>query len=202
MITGFRVGAYSAQQQFAITPDLTTLGKIIGGGMPVGAFGGSRDIMEQLAPQGPVYQAGTLSGNPVTMAAGLATLNVLTQADFYQPLAEKTQQLISGLKELAEMANIPLITHACGSLFGLFFKDQEKITCFDEVMQCDTEQFKQFFHHMLANHIYLAPSAFESGFMSAAHDGVDIATTLAAAEQAFKQMHSNTTVTQSTQPIL
>jgi glutamate-1-semialdehyde 2,1-aminomutase len=185
VMTGFRVARGGAQALYNIRPDLTTLGKIVGGGMPVGAFGGRRDIMEQIAPLGPVYQAGTLSGNPVAMAAGLTTLELLDQPQFYEQIAARTTQLMEGLQQAAKLANIPLSTnHVCG-MFGLFFTDQTPVRHFREVMACDVERFKRFFHGMLDEGIYLAPSAFEAGFVSAAHTPADIDATIAAAKKVF-----------------
>jgi glutamate-1-semialdehyde 2,1-aminomutase len=185
VMTGFRVARGGAQALYNIRPDLTTLGKIVGGGMPVGAFGGRRDIMEKIAPLGPVYQAGTLSGNPVAMAAGLATLELLDQPQFYEQIAARTTQLMEGLRHAAKLANIPLATnHVCG-MFGLFFTDQAPVRHFREVMACDVERFKRFFHGMLDQGIYLAPSAFEAGFVSAAHTPADIDATIAAAKKVF-----------------
>ncbi|MGR9045011.1 MAG: glutamate-1-semialdehyde 2,1-aminomutase [Gammaproteobacteria bacterium] len=186
VMTGFRVGPEGAQGYYQVTPDLTTLGKIIGGGMPVGAFGGRLNVMEYLAPVGPVYQAGTLSGNPVAMAAGLKTLELVSTPGFYQKLTAKTEDLTSGLKERAQKAGIPLTTNSVGGMFGLFFTEQAEVKSFSDVMRCDLERFKRFFHAMLDQGVYLAPSAFEAGFVSAAHSDETIATTLAAAEAAFK----------------
>lgn len=188
VMTGFRVHLGGAQGLYDISPDLTTLGKIIGGGMPVGAFGGKREIMEKLAPLGPVYQAGTLSGNPVAMAAGLKTLELIADPDFFLNLAARTQQLTQGLKALAQQAGIDLSTHCVGGMFGLFFSTIDPITRFDQVMQCNLEQFKRFFHAMLEHGVYLAPSAFEAGFVSSAHTEQDIAETLAVAERIFKNL--------------
>ena len=188
VMTGFRVALGGAQALYGIKPDLTTLGKIIGGGMPVGAFGGRRDIMEKIAPLGPVYQAGTLSGNPVAMAAGLATLEAISVPDFHKPLAERTTQLMEGLKQAARAANVPFSTnHVCG-MFGLFFTDQAAVRGFDDVMACDVERFKRFFHAMLDEGVYLAPSAFEAGFISAAHTEADVQATCEAAGRAFKRI--------------
>ncbi|HKS93414.1 MAG TPA: aminotransferase class III-fold pyridoxal phosphate-dependent enzyme, partial [Gammaproteobacteria bacterium] len=162
----------------------TTLGKIIGGGMPVGAFGGRRDIMEKIAPLGPVYQAGTLSGNPLAMAAGLATLELLDTPEFYAQLERHTRQLAEGLREAAQDAGIALsVNHVCG-MFGLFFSDAPRITDYTQVMACDVESFKRFFHAMLGQGVYLAPSAFEAGFVSAAQRPADIEATVAAARKA------------------
>jgi glutamate-1-semialdehyde 2,1-aminomutase len=188
VMTGFRVGLTGAQGHYHVTPDLTTLGKVIGGGMPVGAFGGSRKIMEHLAPLGPVYQAGTLSGNPVAMAAGLKTLELIAQPGFYQALTEKTEKLTSGLKERAAKAGIAMTTNSVGGMFGLFFTAEPKISRFAQVMQCDQNLFKRFFHAMLEKGVYLAPSAFEAGFVSAAHSDEDLEKTLDIAEAVFKRL--------------
>ncbi|MGZ8189637.1 MAG: glutamate-1-semialdehyde 2,1-aminomutase [Methylococcaceae bacterium] len=188
VMTGFRVGLQGAQGVHNIRPDLTTLGKIIGGGMPVGAFGGSRKIMEYLAPLGPVYQAGTLSGNPVAMAAGLKTLELIAQPGFYETLTAKTKKLVSGLKDHAHHSGIAMTTNAVGGMFGLFFSAEEHITTFAQVMQCDQNLFKRFFHAMLEEGVYLAPSAFEAGFVSAAHSDEDLEKTLAAAATVFKRL--------------
>ena len=186
VMTGFRVALGGAQAWYGITPDLTTLGKVIGGGMPVGAFGGKRSIMEQLAPLGPVYQAGTLSGNPVAMAAGLKTLELVSVPGFYEELAAKTRYLTDGLKAKAKAAGIPFTTNQVGGMFGLFFTDVENVDSFDKVMQCDVERFKLFFHGMLEEGVYLAPSAFEAGFVSAAHSQAVLDETLAAAGRVFE----------------
>ena len=188
VMTGFRVASGGAQALYNVRPDLTVLGKVIGGGMPVGAFGGRGDIMEKLAPQGPVYQAGTLSGNPVAMAAGLATLEQLAQPDFYKQLAARTDQLMSGLREEAQAAGVPLVTNDVPGMFGIFFTDQGAISRFDQVMQCDVERFKRFFHGMLKEGVYLAPSAFEAGFLSAAHGDNEIALTLEAARKVLRAL--------------
>lgn len=187
VMTGFRVGLQGAQGVYGVTPDLTTLGKIIGGGMPVGAFGGKQEIMEYLAPLGPVYQAGTLSGNPVAMAAGLKTLELISQTGFYEALAQKTQRLLTGMKEKASQAGISISVNQVGGMFGLFFTEQQ-VSSFSQVMQCDQELFKRFFHGMLQQGVYLAPSAFEAGFVSAAHSDEDIEKTLDAADIVFKSL--------------
>ena len=181
VMTGFRVALGGAQALYDVTPDMTTLGKIIGGGMPVGAFGGKKAIMEHLAPLGPVYQAGTLSGNPVAMAAGLTTLNLLSEPGFHDALAEKTTRLLDGLTEAAHAEGVAFTTAQAGAMFGVFFTDQSRISGFADVMACDSERFNRFFHAMLDQGIYLAPSAFEAGFVSAAHSDEDIAATIAAA---------------------
>ncbi len=188
VMTGFRVAKGGAQALYNITPDLTTLGKIIGGGMPVGAFGGREDIMHHLAPLGPVYQAGTLSGNPVAMAAGLATLDVVSADNFYETLTQKADKLTDGLQNAATDAGIAFTHNRVGGMFGLFFTKLDRVSHFDHVMACDAERFKVFFHHMLSQGIYLAPSAFEAGFISTAHSDDDINTTVAAAAKAFSQL--------------
>jgi glutamate-1-semialdehyde 2,1-aminomutase len=190
VMTGFRVALGGAQALYNVRPDLTTLGKIIGGGMPVGAFGGRRDIMEQLSPLGPVYQAGTLSGNPVAMIAGLTTLELIAVPGFHQRLSTKTERLVQGIKAAAADAGIALATnHVCG-MFGLFFTDAGAVTRFDQVMACDVERFKRFFHGMLREGIYLAPSAFEAGFLSSAHSDADLEVTLDAASRVFRTLKS------------
>jgi glutamate-1-semialdehyde 2,1-aminomutase len=184
VMTGFRVGASSAQGVFGITPDLTTLGKVIGGGMPVGAFGGRRDIMAKLAPLGPVYQAGTLSGNPVAVSAGLATLREVLKPGFFEKLGDATRQLVEGVKREADAAGIPFSVAHLGGMFGLFFRATAP-TSYAEVMQSDREAFKRFFHAMLERGVYLAPSAYEAGFVSSAHTPRDLEATFAAAREAF-----------------
>ena len=185
VMTGFRVSLGGAQGHYNIKPDLTTLGKVIGGGMPVGAFGGKREIMEQIAPLGPVYQAGTLSGNPVAMAAGLTTLNMISQAGFYETLTKQTEKLVKGLEQRAAKANIPLTTNQAGAMFGFFFTEDKNISTFEQVSACDAERFKKFYHGMLEEGIYLAPSSYETGFVSSAHSDEDIEKTLDAAEKVF-----------------
>jgi glutamate-1-semialdehyde 2,1-aminomutase len=191
VMTGFRVGLNGAQGVYNVKPDLTTLGKIIGGGMPVGAFGGQRKIMEALAPLGPVYQAGTLSGNPVAMAAGLKTLELIAQPGFYEALTAKTEQLTAGLKARARQTGIALTTNSVGGMFGLFFSAEQQVATFAQVMQCDQALFKRFFHAMLDAGVYLAPSAFEAGFVSAAHSAEDLEKTLDSAEAVFKIIAGN-----------
>jgi glutamate-1-semialdehyde 2,1-aminomutase len=181
VITGFRVALNGAQGLYGITPDLTTLGKVIGGGLPVGAFGGRAEIMDQMAPEGPVYQAGTLSGNPLAMAAGLATLRELAKPGFYDRLTTTTADLAAGLRECAREAGVPMTTQCVGGLFGIFFTTVPTISRLAEVVACDVALFQRFFHGMLAAGVYLAPSAFEAGFVSAAHSEDDIAATLSAA---------------------
>jgi len=185
VMTGFRVALGGAQALYSVKPDLTTLGKIVGGGLPVGAFGGKKEIMEYIAPLGPVYQAGTLSGNPIAMAAGLATLKGIQQTGFHEKLDNIAKQLVSGLQQRADKAGIPLTTNQVGGMFGLFFTEQEQVTSFEQVVRCNQERFKQFFHGMLDRGVYLAPSAFEAGFVSIAHDEHAIQTTLDAAETVF-----------------
>ena len=182
VMTGFRVGLQSAQGLFGIKPDLTTLGKVIGGGMPVGAFGGRHDIMQCIAPLGPVYQAGTLSGNPVAVAAGLATLQLIQEAGFYDKLAASTKKLTDGLSAVAKEAGVSFSAQSVGGMFGLYFRETPP-TSYAEVMECDKEKFNRFFHAMLDQGFYLAPSAFEAGFVSAAHTDADIDATIAAASK-------------------
>ncbi|MDQ7074945.1 MAG: glutamate-1-semialdehyde 2,1-aminomutase [Gammaproteobacteria bacterium] len=185
VMTGFRTALGGAQSVYGIKPDLTTLGKVIGGGMPVGAFGGKREIMEQIAPLGPVYQAGTLSGNPLAMAAGLATLEIISAPTFFTDLSAKTSQLLDGILAAAKSANIPMTCNQVGGMFGLFFSDETQVSRFSHVCACDAERFKRFFHGMLAEGIYLAPSSFEAGFVSAAHSEADIEATVTAAAKVF-----------------
>lgn len=185
VMTGFRVALGGAQAHYGITPDLTTLGKIIGGGMPVGAVGGKKAIMAHLSPLGAVYQAGTLSGNPVAMAAGLATLRLLMEKGFHQRLTARTRRLTEGLELAARECGVPFTTTMAGGMFGLFFSRQTRISRFDEVMACDQQCFSRFFNAMLDRGVYFAPSAFEAGFMSIAHSDDDIDTTLAAAREVF-----------------
>ena len=188
VMTGFRVALGGAQALYGVRPDLTTLGKIIGGGMPVGAFGGRRDVMEQLAPLGPVYQAGTLSGNPVAMIAGITTLELISAPGFHQRLGAMTDVLVEQLAAAAAGAGVALATnHVCG-MFGFFFTTEHNVDRYDKVMACDVGRFRQFFHGMLEEGIYLAPSAFEAGFLSAAHSPADIEATAAAASRVFAAM--------------
>lgn len=177
VMTGFRVALGGAQAHYGIVPDLTTLGKVIGGGMPVGAFGGKREIMEYIAPLGPVYQAGTLSGNPIAMAAGLKTLELISAPGFYQDLAKKVEFLTDGILAAASSAGINMTCNRVGGMFGLFFTDQ-KVTRFEQATQCNVEQFNQFFHGMLDAGVYLAPSSYEAGFVSAAHSEADLQNTI------------------------
>ncbi len=185
VMTGFRVALGGAQAQFGITPDLTTLGKVIGGGMPVGAFGGRREIMQQVSPAGPVYQAGTLSGNPMAMAAGLATLRAITAPGFHATLAARTTRLLEGMRAEAAQAGIAFTTAQAGTMFGLFFSEVTRVDTYAQATACNVERFRRFFHAMLDGGVYLAPSAFEAGFISAAHDDEVIAETLAAAREAL-----------------
>ena len=185
VMTGFRVSLGGAQALYGVRPDLTTLGKIIGGGLPVGAFGGRREIMERLAPLGPVYQAGTLSGNPVAMAAGLATLEAISRPGFHAALAASTAQLVNGIAAAARQAGVAFSTnHVCG-MFGLFFTADATVSSYKQVMACDVARFRKFFHRMLDAGVYLAPSAYEAGFISAAHGEAEIAATIDAARKAF-----------------
>ncbi|WP_086488709.1 glutamate-1-semialdehyde 2,1-aminomutase [Thioflexithrix psekupsensis] len=188
VMTGFRVALGGAQQLFDIKPDLTTLGKVIGGGMPVGAFGGKQEIMSHIAPLGAVYQAGTLSGNPVAMIAGLTTLDLISEVGFYSRLEEKINKLINGLSHSAASSGISLIGDYLGGMFGVFFTDAKQVTNFAQVSDCRVDLFKAFFHGMLKEGIYFAPSAFEAGFMSSAHSEEDIEKTIAAAERVFKTL--------------
>lgn len=188
VMTGFRVSLTGAQGYYGITPDLTTMGKVIGGGLPVGAFGGKREIMEYIAPLGPVYQAGTLSGNPLAMAAGLAMLNALQEEGFHEKLSAKTELLTQGFEAMALRHGVPFTTSQVGGMFGLFFTDQEQVTSFEQVMKCDADKFGRFFHSMLEEGVYLAPSAFEAGFMSQAHSEEDINATIEAAGRVFAKL--------------
>jgi glutamate-1-semialdehyde 2,1-aminomutase len=186
VMTGFRVALGGAQALYGIQPDLTTFGKIIGGGMPVGAYGGRRDLMEQIAPAGPIYQAGTLSGNPVAMAAGLAMLELIQAPGFYETLAARTRLLTDGLQAVADGEGVPFSTNRVGGMFGLFFT-HEKVSSYTQATAADTTMFNRFFHGMLEHGVFLAPSAFEAGFLSSAHSDEDIAATLDAARIAMRQ---------------
>jgi len=183
VMTGFRVGLSGAQGLYGVKPDLTALGKVIGGGMPVGAFGGRREIMDHLAPNGPVYQAGTLSGNPIAMTAGLKNLEIISRDGFFEDLTEKTDFLVDGMLQVAKAAGIPMTANKVGGMFGLFFTDQQKVTGFADVGRCDIERFKRFFHGMLEQGVNLAPSAYEAGFVSSAHSRQHLQQTLDAGEQ-------------------
>ncbi|RUO20379.1 glutamate-1-semialdehyde-2,1-aminomutase [Aliidiomarina iranensis] len=185
VMTGFRVARGGAQEFFNVKPDLTCLGKVIGGGMPVGAFGGKREIMDYIAPVGPVYQAGTLSGNPVAMAAGLASLSLLNSGSLYQQLEGRVTELTSGLQELADAKGIPFTTAQAGGMFGFFFTDEKKVSTYEQATKCNMQHFRTFYHEMLKRGVYLAPSAYEAGFMSLAHTETDIEETLQVAEHAF-----------------
>ncbi|USV56971.1 glutamate-1-semialdehyde 2,1-aminomutase [Aeromonas encheleia] len=188
VMTGFRVSLRGAQGHYNIEPDLTTLGKIIGAGMPVGAFGGKKKVMQYIAPTGPVYQAGTLSGNPVAMAAGLAMLDLLQEPGLYEQLSAKTARVAEGLKAAAARHGIPLAVTHVGGMFGFFFTDEAEITRYEQVTRCDMERFKRFYHLMLAEGVYLAPSAYEAGFLSLAHGDKEIEHTLAAADRSFAKL--------------
>jgi len=189
VITGFRVAKGGAQELYQVQPDLTTLGKIISGGLPIGALGGKKDMMDYLAPDGPVYQAGTLSGNPISVAAGLASLEMLDIAGFYTELSSVTRRLVQGLLDLAKEAGIPLRAHCIGGLFGLFFTEESEIYNYAQVTACNFQLFRQFFHAMLAEGIYFSPSPFESGFVSSTHDEQTLAATFAAAERVFSKLN-------------
>ena len=188
VMSGFRASLAGAQGLYGITPDLTCLGKVIGGGLPVGALGGRADVMDELAPTGPVYQAGTLSGNPLAMASGLATLRHLAQPDVHAQAQQWTTQLLTGLSERAAAANVGLVTHQAGTMFGLFFTDAQQVLGFEDVADCNAERFVRFFHGMLEAGVYLAPSAFEAGFVSTAHDQAALSHTLEAAERVFADL--------------
>lgn len=191
VMTGFRVARDSAQGFYDIKPDMTTLGKIIGGGMPVGAFGGTKEVMSVVAPLGGVYQAGTLSGNPIAMQAGLSTLELLDSDEFYQNLDRQSEKLVNGMQSLADEAGIPFSTNRVGSMFGFFFTHASPVTSFSQVMNADSDMFNNFFHAMQSEGINLAPSPFESGFVSAAHGDAEIDATLEAAKKAFQSLKSN-----------
>ena len=188
VMSGFRVALGGAQSIYSIKPDLTILGKVIGGGMPVGAFGGRADVMDQIAPDGPVYQAGTLSGNPIAMTAGITTLELISDTGFFDRLSAMAKKLVSGLQAVAKENNIPFTTNYMGGMFGLFFSSEHSIQSFEQVMQCDTQRFNRFFHGMLEQGIYLAPSAYEAGFVSSAHTDEHIDNTLAAARKIMKNL--------------
>ena len=188
VMTGFRVALQGAQGLYGITPDLSTFGKVIGGGMPVGAFGGKREFMEMVAPSGPVYQAGTLSGNPVAMAAGLANLDLISRDGFFEELTARTTRLVSGIQQMADQAGVPLLTTQVGGMFGMFFTDIDRIVNFAEAGSCDVDAFKAFYHLMLERGVYLAPSAFEVGFVSSAHNDEHIEATIAAARESFNRL--------------
>ena len=188
VLTGFRVAHGGAQQRYQILPDITCLGKVIGGGLPVGAYGGRRDVMEKVAPLGPVYQAGTLSGNPLAMAAGVALLTKLQVPGFHDALSQRVQTLCNGLQERANAARVPMMTQSAGGMFGVFFTSQSRVDNFAQATACNPDAFRRFFGAMLDHGVYLAPSAYEAGFMSSAHTPEDIQLTLDAAEKAFAVM--------------
>ena len=186
VMTGFRVALGGAQARYGVVPDLSTFGKVIGGGMPVGAYGGRRELMEQVSPSGPVYQAGTLSGNPVAMAAGLAMLDLVQAPGFHDALEAKSNALCDGLEAAARDAGVAFTTNRVGGMFGLFFSNERKVDTYDQAMACDSAAFNRFFHAMLERGVYLAPSAFEAGFLSSAHGDAEIAATIDAAREAFR----------------
>ena len=188
VMTGFRVALGGVQGLYGVTPDMTTLGKVIGGGMPVGAFGGRREIMEKISPLGPVYQAGTLSGNPVAMTAGLKTLELISAPGFFDELGAKVETLVNGIADAARSAGIPFTTNRVGGMFGLFFTDADQVSNFAQTTACDQERFKAFYHAMLKRGVYLAPSAFEAGFVSAAHTGHELQATIDASAEAFAEL--------------
>jgi len=189
VMTGFRTALGGAQSVYKVTPDLTTLGKVIGGGLPVGAFGGRSDIMDYIAPTGPVYQAGTLSGNPLAMAAGLAMLENISQEGFYENLSLKTTALIDGLAKAAEEAGVPMAFNQVGAMFGFFFTEEQNISTYEQVMKCNIDRFKRFYHGMLKEGVYLAPSAFETGFVSSAHGDAEISATISAAKKVLANLN-------------
>jgi glutamate-1-semialdehyde 2,1-aminomutase len=188
VMTGFRTALGGAQEVYGVKPDLTTLGKVIGGGLPVGAFGGRKDIMQAIAPTGPVYQAGTLSGNPLAMAAGLAMLNAVSKPGFYDALSKQTEKLVNGLKSAAQEAGVPMSFNQVGAMFGFFFTDEEQVSRYEQVMKCDMPKFRAFYHAMLNEGVYLAPSAFEAGFVSSAHTDAEIEATIEAAKKVLKSL--------------
>ncbi len=192
VMTGFRVALGGAQERFGVTPDLTALGKVIGGGLPVGAFGGRREIMEQLAPSGPIYQAGTLAGNPLATAAGLATLDIVTASGFFEDIERRTDELVDGVLDAARQVGVPMTANRVGAMFGLFFTEAPAVRTFDDARSSDTERFAAFFQSMLASGVYLAPAAFEAGFMSAAHDDAVLEQTVASARQTFEHIMRET----------
>lgn len=188
VMTGFRINPIGAIGEYGIQPDIICLGKVIGGGLPVGAFGGSREIMEQIAPVGPIYQAGTLAGNPVAMASGLATLKLISEPNFFKPVSTLTTRLVNGIIDRARDAKVPMTSNHVGTMWGIFFSHEREIINYKQVMRCDTKRFAKFFHGMLAEGIYLAPASFEAGFMSSAHSVQDIEYTLDAAERVLNKL--------------
>jgi glutamate-1-semialdehyde 2,1-aminomutase len=188
VMTGFRVALGGAQAHYGITPDLTTLGKVIGGGMPVGAFGGRKDIMQKIAPLGPVYQAGTLSGNPVAMSAGLKTLELISEPGFFDRLSAKVEKLVNGMMQQAQTAGVPMTENHVGGMFGLFFSEDTSVDDYAGATACNQDRFKAFYHAMLERGVYLAPSAFEAGFVSDAHSDEDIENTIRAAGESLKAL--------------
>ncbi|KZZ11908.1 hypothetical protein A3750_05990 [Oleiphilus sp. HI0079] len=188
VMTGFRVSLAGAQGHFKVTPDLTTLGKVIGGGLPVGAFGGRADIMDYIAPTGPVYQAGTLSGNPLAMAAGLTMLNEISEEGFYDRLIAQTTRLVDGLRKAAEETGTSMSFNQAGSMFGFFFTTEQQINFYEQVVECDLDKFQHFYHGMLEEGVYLAPSAFEAGFVSSTHSDDVIDATIAAAKKVMASL--------------
>ncbi len=188
VMTGFRVSLSGAQGHYGVTADLTTLGKVIGGGMPVGAFGGKQAIMDHLAPVGPVYQAGTLSGNPIAMTAGLKNLEIISGDGFFASLTEKTDFLVEGILAAAKRQGVAMTANRVGAMFGLFFTEQDQVQSFADVSACNLDRFKQFFHAMLGEGVYMAPSAYEAGFVSIAHDEAILQQTIDAAERVFQQL--------------
>tara|TARA_X000000950_G_scaffold249490_1_gene309370 strand:+ start:8146 stop:9498 length:1353 start_codon:yes stop_codon:yes gene_type:complete len=188
VMTGFRINPIGAIGEYGIQPDIICLGKVIGGGLPVGAFGGSRRVMEQIAPSGPIYQAGTLAGNPIAMASGLATLKLISEPNFFTPVSDLTTKLVGGIVDRAHDAKIPMTSNHVGTMWGIFFSHEKKITNYKQVLRCDTHRFANFFHGMLSEGVYLAPASFEAGFMSSAHSEQDIEYTLDAAERVFSKL--------------
>ncbi|GAA0853745.1 glutamate-1-semialdehyde 2,1-aminomutase [Aliiglaciecola litoralis] len=188
VMTGFRVARGGAQAFYGVTPDLTCLGKVIGGGMPVGAFGGKAEIMQQIAPTGPIYQAGTLSGNPVAMAAGLAALKQISAPGLYEQLSKTTQQIAQGIKSIANKHGVPMSVNYAGSMFGVFFTDIERVTNYQQAINCDTKTFNKFFHGMLKGGVYMAPASYEAGFVSAMHDQAIVDKTLEVTESVFSEL--------------
>jgi glutamate-1-semialdehyde 2,1-aminomutase len=192
VMTGFRVARGGAQEHYSVVPDLTCLGKVIGGGMPVGAFGGKAEIMRQIAPTGPIYQAGTLSGNPVAMAAGLAALTQIKAEGLYEQLSDTTAQIAEGIKAIANKYGVPMTVNYAGSMFGIFFTDIERVTNYQQAINCDTETFNRFYHGMLKRGVYMAPASYEAGFVSAAHSPEIVEKTLLVADEVFAELTGQT----------